>query len=126
MEPFYPFNIETLYPLHGKKVFNIALNIVQSIEDAEDITQEVFIEVHHSLNTFKQDSSIETWLYKITVNKSLDHLKAKKRKKRFAFLTQLFHPETGEQLHEASHFDHPGALLEKKSRPGYFSRQLSN
>jgi RNA polymerase sigma factor (sigma-70 family) len=86
------------------------------MEDAEDITQEVFIEVFHSLHLFKEQSALSTWIYRIAVNKSLDFLKAKKRKKRFAFLTQLFHPETGEVLHEVSHFDHPGVALENKER----------
>jgi RNA polymerase sigma factor (sigma-70 family) len=107
---------EHLFDANHKKVFNIALNIVQSIEDAEDITQEVFVEVYQSLHSFNQNSSASTWIYRIAVNKSLDYLRAKKRKKRFAFLTQLFHPETGEQLHEASIFDHPGVVLENKER----------
>jgi RNA polymerase sigma factor (sigma-70 family) len=109
-------NFQHIFNLNNKKVFNISLNIVQNREDAEDITQEVFIEVHHSLHLFKEESAVSTWIYRIAVNKSLDFLRAKKRKKRFAFITQLFHPETGEQLHEVSHFDHPGVLLENKER----------
>ncbi len=109
-------DFKELYKLHHKKVFNISLNIVQHIEDAEDITQEVFVEVHRSMHLFKEQSSAYTWIYRITVNKSLDFLRAKKTKKRFAFITQLFNPESGEQLHEVSHFDHPGIELEKKER----------
>lgn len=105
-----------LFESHHKKVYNISLNILQNSEDAEDIAQEVFIEVYHSLNSFNQESAVSTWLYRIAVNKSLDLLRAKKRKKRFAFFTQLFHPETGEQLQEVSHFDHPGVQLENKER----------
>jgi RNA polymerase sigma factor (sigma-70 family) len=105
-----------LFEENKKKVFNISLNIVQNIEDAEDLTQEVFIEVHNSLHLFREQSSVSTWIYRITVNRSLDFVKAKKRKKRFAFLSQLFNPETGEQLHEVSHFDHPGVLAENKER----------
>jgi RNA polymerase sigma factor (sigma-70 family) len=105
-----------VFDTNNKKVFNICLNLLQNIEDAEDITQEVFIEVFHSLQQFKERSALSTWIYRIAVNKSLDFLKSKKRKKRFAFLTQLFHPETGEVLHEVSHFDHPGAMLENKER----------
>jgi len=108
-----------LFEENKKKVFNISLNIVQNIEDAEDLTQEVFIEVHHSLHLFREQAAVSTWIYRIAVNKSLDFVKAKKRKKRFAYLTQLFHPETGEPLHEVSHFDHPGVLTENKERSKY-------
>jgi RNA polymerase sigma factor (sigma-70 family) len=101
------------------------LNIVQGIEDAEDITQEVFIEVYHSMNDFNEQSAVSTWIYRIAVNKSLDFLRTKKRKKRFAFLTRLFHPETGEQLHEASHFDHPGVALENKERSQILFKAIS-
>ncbi|MGZ3931950.1 MAG: RNA polymerase sigma factor [Bacteroidia bacterium] len=105
-----------VYDAHHRKVFNISLNIVQNSEDAEEITQDVFVEAFRSLSTFEARSSLGTWLYRIAVNKSLDLLRARKRKKRFAFITRLFHPESGEALHEASHFDHPGAELEKKER----------
>lgn len=109
-------DFQELFNANNKKVFNISLNIVQNTEDAEDIAQEVFIEVFHSLHLFKEQSAVSTWIYRIAVNKSLDFLRSKKRKKRFAFLTQLFHPESGEQLHEVSHFDHPGVVLENKER----------
>jgi RNA polymerase sigma factor (sigma-70 family) len=89
---------------------------LQHREEAEDITQEVFIEVYQSLSKFKEQSTISTWIYRITVNKCLDHLRAKKRHKRFGFITSLFHHETGEVLHEVSHFDHPGIELEKKEK----------
>jgi len=109
-------DFKELYQQHHKKVFNVALNIVRHVEDAEDIVQEVFVEVHRSQHLFKEESAVFTWIYRITVNKSLDFLRAKRSKKRFAFLTNLFNRETGEQLHEASHFDHPGVELEKKER----------
>ncbi len=87
---------------------------MQNKEDAEDLTQEVFIEVFHSLEKFKQESSLSTWIYRITVNKSLDFLRKKNRKKRFGFMTSLFHKETSEVNFDKGHFDHPGILLEKK------------
>ena len=118
-------DFELLFKANCKKVFNLSLNIVQSIEDAEDITQEVFIEVFHSQNNFKEKSMVSTWIYRIAVNKSLDFLRAKKRKKRFAFITQLFHPITGEQLHEVSHFDHPGVVLENIERSQILFKALN-
>lgn len=95
-------------------VFNLALQYVQNREDAEEITQDVFVAVHQSFSTFKQESSISTWIYRITINKSLDYIKAKKSKKRFAFFTSLFHENSSDLIHEIASFDHPGILLEDK------------
>jgi len=125
LEPLNDINIETLYTLYHKKVFNIALNMIQSIEDAEDITQEVFIEIHRSAETFKGQSLLSTWIYRITVNKTLDFIKAKKSKKRFAFITHLFHPESGEQLHEADSFIHPGVSLEQKENARFLYNAIN-
>lgn len=49
--------------------------------DAEDLMQEVFIKVNNSLSTFKEDSSISTWIYKIATNTALDKLKSFSYKK---------------------------------------------
>jgi len=97
-----------------QRVLNTALGLVQSYELAEDITQEVFIEVYKSVHKFGGQSSISTWIYRITVNKCLDALRYQKRGKRFAFITSLFRQDTGELKYEAPHFDHPGVALENK------------
>lgn len=124
MDALQENNFRQLFHENNKKVFNVALNFLQNREDAEDITQEVFIEVFRSFHQFNERSAVSTWIYRIAVNKSLDFLKAKKRKKRFAFLTQLFHPETGEVLHEVSHFEHPGVSLENKERSQILFRAI--
>ena len=116
MSQFHENSFRELFEANKSKVYNISLNIVQNIEDAEDITQEVFVEVFRSLPDFKEASAPSTWIYRIAVNKSLDFIRAKKRKKRLAFLTQLFHPETGALQHEAPCFEHPGVLLENKEK----------
>ena len=58
-------------------VYNTALGIVQNAEDAEDIAQEVFVQVYQSVSSFKGDSKFSTWLYRITITKSLDHQRRK-------------------------------------------------
>ena len=117
-------NLQQLVETYKSLVLNTAINFLQHREEAEDITQDVFIEVYQSLSKFKEQSSISTWIYRITVNKCLDHLRAKKRKKRFGFITSLFHPETGEVLHEVSHFDHPGIELEKKEKARFLFQAI--
>ncbi len=96
-------------------VYNTALGIVQHPDDADDITQEVFIQVFQSISSFKGESKFSTWLYRITVSKALDHEKRKKRKKRFAFVQSLFGKD-GEDAMLLPEFNHPGIELEKKER----------
>ena len=98
-------------------VYNTALGIVQQADDADDITQEVFIQVYQSVSSFKGDSKFSTWLYRIALSKALDHEKKKKRKKRFGFVQSLFGGEKDEQVH-AVEFEHPGVQMEKKERAG--------
>ena len=104
-------------------VYNTALGIVQNVDDADDITQEVFIQVYQSISSFKGDSKFSTWLYKITVGKALDHEKKKKRKKRFGFVQSLFGGQREEQLHPVE-FEHPGIELERKEKAGELFKAL--
>lgn len=104
-------------------VFNTSLGIVQSSEDAEDVAQEVFVQVYESINQFKGDSKFSTWLYRIAVTKSLDHLRKKKRKKRFAFVQSLFGMNEEEVRHEPD-FNHPGVSLENKEKAAVLFRAI--
>ena len=103
----------TVVELYQKMVYNTALSIVQNEEDADDITQEVFVQVYLSIQSFKGDSKLSTWLYRITLSKALDHERKKKRKKRFGFMQSLFGKQNEEIMHPIE-FDHPGVQLEKK------------
>lgn len=107
-------NFNELYNQFKNTVFNLALQYVQNTEDAEEITQEVFLSVYEKMNSFRHDSKISTWIYRITVNMSIDYIKARKREKRFALITSIFHKETNEPKYEISDFNHPGILLEQK------------
>lgn len=103
----------------------MALQYVQNQEDAQEITQDVFVAVHHAMYNFKGKSSISTWIYRIAINKSLDFLKAKQRKKRFAFLSSLFYPDTTEIKYDTATFDHPGVLLENKEAIAEIFRHIN-
>lgn len=105
---------EELYSSHKRMVYNLALQYVQNTEDAEEITQDVFVSVFQSLDNFKLESNVATWIYRITINKSLDHIKSKQRKKRFSFLTSLFFDDSSELRHDPPEFNHPGVQLENK------------
>lgn len=63
---------------YQKFVFAVALRYVGSYDDAEDLTQEVFIKALNNLHKFNQNSSLKTWLYRITVNTCLSFIRKKK------------------------------------------------
>jgi len=104
-------------------VYNTALGIVQNSEDAEDVAQEVFIQVYRSIDQFKGDARLSTWVYRITTTKALDHIRSRKRKKRFAFITSLFGPND-ELVHEPVDFQHPGVTLDRKEQAALLFRMI--
>ncbi|MDR2908229.1 MAG: RNA polymerase sigma factor [Bacteroidales bacterium] len=61
-------------------VFRTAMGFVHEREEAEDITQDVFIKAYRKFDQFRGDSAISTWLYRITVNVALDYVSHKRRK----------------------------------------------
>ena len=56
-------------------VYNTALGIVQNPEDAEDVTQEVFVQVFRKLDTFRGESAFTKWLHRLTINHVLMHFR---------------------------------------------------
>lgn len=99
------------------KVFNTCLSFVPNKEDAEDIAQEVFVEVYNSIKKFKGDSKLSTWIYRISVNKSLEFIRKKSTKKRFGFMQSI----TGgnipvDKSSYFTEFNHPGIQLENKEK----------
>ena len=104
-------------------VYNTSLGIVQNAEDAEDVAQEVFVQVYESIGQFKGDSKFSTWLYRIAITKSLDHIRKKKRKKRFVFLQSIFGNNEEEVRHQPD-FHHPGISLENKEKAAILFRAI--
>ena len=104
--------LKTLYGELGVKVYNTALSYIQNEPEAEEITQDVFIEVFNSAHQFKHQSSLSTWIYQITVRKSLDALKHKTRAKRFGDVISIFGFKEAEI--DIPDFEHPGVIYEDK------------
>lgn len=108
---------EAIYQSHKNMVYNLALQYVQNIEDAEEITQDVFLSVFEKSKFFREEATMKTWIYRITINKSLDHIKARTRKKRFAFITSIFKStEEGETQIEIPYLNHPGIDFENQEQ----------
>jgi RNA polymerase sigma factor (sigma-70 family) len=64
---------KTVVEQYQDMVYNTIISIVQNEEDAEDITQDVFVQVYQSVGSFKGDAKLSTWLYRITIAKTLDN-----------------------------------------------------
>jgi RNA polymerase sigma-70 factor, ECF subfamily len=67
----------TLYQLHNKLVYSVCLRMTKDVAEAEDLTQEAFIQVFRNLNSFRGGSAFSTWLYRIAVNTVLMKLRRK-------------------------------------------------
>lgn len=92
-------------------VVNTCYRFVFNREDAEDIAQEVFIEVYRSLDKFRKESKLSTWIYRIAVTKSLDHLRHLKRKKRFSSLKRVIGIDDPAESLPATDTDDPADVL---------------
>lgn len=72
------FDFENIYKNNFKKLFRVAYRISGDIDDAADILQESFLNAYKAFETFKGDSSISTWLYRVVINCSLKYIKKRK------------------------------------------------
>lgn len=80
----------TLVETHQQMVVNTCLGIVHNQADAEDIAQDVFLEVFRNSGQFRGDAKLSTWLYRIAVNRSLNHIRNNRRKKFWQSLEETF------------------------------------
>ncbi|MBJ2173396.1 RNA polymerase sigma factor [Aureibaculum sp. A20] len=102
---------------YQQKVFSTCISFVPNKEDAEDIAQEVFVEVFNSISRFKGNSKLSTWIYRIATNKSLEFIRKKSTKKRFAFLQSIIGNDIpADSTKYFTEMNHPGVLLENKEK----------
>jgi RNA polymerase sigma-70 factor, ECF subfamily len=66
---------DELYRKHYRRVYSICLRMTGNIAEAEDLTQEVFIQLHRKLGSFRGESAFTTWLHRLTVNQVLMHFR---------------------------------------------------
>ena len=109
----------------GDKVFNTSLSFLHDHEDAEDVSQEVFIEIFQSISGFKGKSKLSTWIYRITVQKSLELIRKRSRKKRSGLIISLFGKEHLISHSDNTPFYHPGIKLENKERSAILFKAIS-
>ena len=84
---------DELVILYRIRVINTCYRFLLNKDDAEDVSQEVFIEVFQSIQSFRGDSELSTWIFRIALTKSLDEIKKRNRKKRISSLGKTLHLE---------------------------------
>lgn len=111
---------------YQQKVFSTCISFVPNKEDAEDIAQEVFLEVFKSISKFKGNSKLSTWIYKIATNKCLEFIRKKNTKKRFAFMQVIKGNEIPiDKTSYFTEFNHPGIQLENKEKSELLFRMIN-
>jgi len=72
--------LEELYKRHKDKVYALAIRLTNNVQDAEDIVQDVFVQVHRKINSFRGDAAFSSWLYRIATNISMSALRQRQRR----------------------------------------------
>lgn len=97
-----------IYKSHSSLVYTMAYKYALNAEDAEEITQDVFLKVHEKIGEFRSEAKLETWIYRITINRSIDFLRSKKRQK-----NQVHFRTDNEAIPNlASEYRNPARILE--------------
>ncbi len=95
---------EEVYNRHHRRVYAICLRMLKNTNEAEDLTQDVFIQLHRKIGSFRGDSAFTTWLHRLTVNQVLMHF----RKRTVKFEKTTEEGETPEQIVRGS--EKPGKM----------------
>ena len=119
-EPAFRWLVET----YRNRVFHTALNILRDDKDAEDAAQETFIKVYESISSFRGESSLSTWIYRIAVHKALDKLRRKKSRQTLGRIIPWWMPE--ESKSSAENFQHPGVAAEQKEKAALLFRVIGS
>ncbi len=109
---------------YNKVVFNTILNIVQDETEAEDAAQEVFIKIYESIGSFRQESSLSTWIYRLAINKALDKVRRRKTKERLQQIIPWWMP--GEKAESKHSFYHPGIEIERKEKAAILFKAIDS
>jgi len=102
---------------YRQMVVNTCFGLLHNTEDAEDVAQDVFIEVFRSAENFRGDAKISTWLYRIAVNRSLNFIRDNKKRRWFQSFDDVVESKK-EALHPLNYqsYDDPESEMENSQR----------
>lgn len=95
----------TLVERYMKQAYNIAYGVVGNHEDAQDVAQDAFVKIYHSLKSFRGDAEFSTWMYRIVMNLSLNRAKQQQRQVR-----RTVHPDAADSLPAPAEALHAGTV----------------
>jgi len=84
----------TLFEKYHRRAFAVAMGVLKNQDDALDAVQEAFVKVHKNIHKFQGSSSFYTWLYRIVMNVSIDHVRRTNRRKSLDFDERALHEES--------------------------------
>ena len=107
---------EQLVLAHEKRVYNIALRMAGSSEDAKDISQEVFLKVFRSIPSFDERAAFSTWIYRITVNACIDEMRKRKGRTSLSLEQEMQNEEGAWALQIADERETPEEALLRQEK----------
>jgi RNA polymerase sigma-70 factor (ECF subfamily) len=113
----------TLVARFQDRVYSTAFSLLRSPEEAEDVAQEVFVEVYQTIDRFRGEAALSTWLYRLATSRALQHQRRQSARKRFAFFTSLL-GFANNLLPEPPDHAHPHALLEGAQQLQQLQQQI--
>jgi RNA polymerase sigma-70 factor, ECF subfamily len=124
-----PDAFERLVRLHQDRVYGLCLRMMGNREEAEDLAQEVFLTVYNSIRSFREESLLSTWIYRITRNHCLNRLKFLKRRahERKQPLDETQQADlAGDNIHQAvsGRVPRPDRLVEGKQMEAIIQKQI--
>ena len=119
-EPAFRWLVES----YRNRVFHTVLNILQDTKEAEDAAQETFIQVFESIRSFKEESSLSTWIYRIAVRKALDKIRRRKTRQRLHQILPWWMPD--ERKSTDALFQHPGIMAENKEKAAILFKAIES
>jgi RNA polymerase sigma-70 factor (ECF subfamily) len=83
-------DFERLIKMYESNVFRVVIGLLHNKEDAEEVTQDIFIKIYRSISSFNKKAAFTTWLYRIAINTSLNFLRKKRSRLLWSELTTVF------------------------------------
>lgn len=117
---------QQLVERYQRKVYGVAFGMLHNAEDAMDVTQEAFIRVHRYLDRFKGSSSFFTWLYRITVNLCIDHLRKEGKAQTLDYDDSIDHSEQEGIGLPWTQDGNPGTAMDRKELRDLIDKALKS